>query len=71
MSESKIWYVKFPTYRYNQDVKALARKAGLEIIDAQFDDGKGAEKTPKLTLKPEYAEVEPEPEPEPVKEPVK
>lgn len=46
-----IWYVEHPIDQYNEDVKALARKAGLKIIDAQFDDGEGATKTPKLTKK--------------------
>ena len=47
----KIWYVEFPTYQYNEDVKALAREKGLTIIDAQFDDGKGFKEVPKLTKK--------------------
>lgn len=50
--KSNIWYVEFPTYQYNEDVKALAKKHGLKIIDAQFkSDDTGADKTPKLTLK--------------------
>jgi len=49
--ESNIWYVEHPITQYKEDVKALARKAGLKIIDAVFDDGEGAEKTPKLTKK--------------------
>ena len=44
-----IWYVEFPTYQYNEDVKALAREKGLVIIDAQFDDGKGLKDVPVLT----------------------
>jgi len=46
----KIWYVKFPTHQYNEDVKVLARKAGLKIVDARYDDGSGVE-GPKLTVK--------------------
>lgn len=55
------WLVDFPTYRYAEDMKALARKAGLRIVDAAHASdadiavavsGKDA---PKLTLKPEYA----------------
>lgn len=58
MSEkSNIWYVKFPTFRYNEDVKALAREKGLRVRDDRFDDGNGAD-GPKLTLKPEYAKSE-------------
>lgn len=51
-----IWYVEFPTYRYNEDVPALARQSGLVVIDAAAtvsrDDA--AENPPKLTLKAEY-----------------
>lgn len=54
MSESKTWFVEFPTYRYKEDVSALAREKGLRVLDAKFDNGKGA-KGPKLTLKPEFA----------------
>ena len=49
--DKKIWYVEFPTYQYNEDVKALAREKGLTVIDAQFDDGKGVKDAPKLTKK--------------------
>lgn len=56
----KIWYVEFPTYQYNEDVKALAREKGLTIIDAQFDDGKGFKEVPKLTKKKVKKEAEKE-----------
>ena len=46
----KVWYVKFPTYQYNEDVKALAKENGLKIIDAKFDKGDGVKDTPKLTI---------------------
>ena len=60
-----VWYVRFPTYRYVEDVTAVAKEAGLTIIDARFDDGKGARDVPALTLKPEYRKPEPKPaEPE-------
>lgn len=49
----KKWFVKFPTHRYNEDVKALAKSAGLKIIDAKFDDGTGEKNVPKLTVKGE------------------
>lgn len=48
-NESNIWYVKHPLSLWNEDVKALARKNGLVIIDAKFDEGDGAKSTPKLT----------------------
>jgi hypothetical protein len=54
----KVWLVAFPTYRYTQDVKTLARKNDLKIIDAKFKDSvnkeKLVEKAPALTLKKEY-----------------
>ena len=46
----QIWYVEFPTFQYNEDVKDLARKNNLKIIDARFQgDNKQCEKAPKLT----------------------
>lgn len=54
---NKIWFVEFPTFQYNEDVKALAKEKGLTIIDAYFDDGTGEKDVPKLTKKGE--EVEP------------
>ena len=48
---SKIWYVEFPTFQYNEDVKALAKERGLTIIDAKFDDGDGVKDPPEMTLK--------------------
>jgi hypothetical protein len=46
----KVWYVKFPTYQYNEDVKALAKENGLKIIDAKYDNGDGIKDAPKLTI---------------------
>ena len=56
---NNVWYVEFPTFQYNEDVKDLARKNNLKIIDSRFqDDNKQCEKAPKLTLKvkPEKAD---------------
>ena len=50
---TKIWFVGFPTFQYNEDVSALAIAANAKIIDAVFDDGTGDE-LPNLTLKDEY-----------------
>ncbi|MGO4326740.1 hypothetical protein AB4Z48_18090 [Cupriavidus sp. 2TAF22] len=57
-----IWYLAGPFFRYEQDVKAEARRAGLRIIDANVtDDRTGeADKVPKVTLKPEYRPAKPE-----------
>lgn len=49
----KTWFVKFPTYQYNEDVVAIAKEKGLKIIDAQFDDGSGIKDAPALTIKGE------------------
>ncbi len=52
MNPSKgIWYVGFPTYRYNEDVQALAAENGLRILNARFDAGDGAKDVPTLTVK--------------------
>ena len=59
--KSPVWLVPHPTYRYEQDVKVLARKAGLRVIDPavagdeEIEQAIAADKAPKLTLKPEYA----------------
>lgn len=68
MASPAIWYVEFPTYRYNEDVKALAKEHGLRICDAAFDAGDGATDVPELTLKPEYQPDEPEQPEAPVSE---
>ena len=54
---SKIWFVEFPTFQYNENVKALAKEKGLTIIDAYFDDGTGEKDVPKLTKKGEMADA--------------
>ncbi|MBI3157591.1 MAG: hypothetical protein HYZ20_19600 [Burkholderiales bacterium] len=57
----KIWLVEHPTFRYVEDVKALARKGGLRIIDAERASNAEREaavtaaEAPRLTLRPEFA----------------
>lgn len=53
MSNKNIWYLPGPFHRYQEDVKALAKEAGLRIIDANVTDDRGgeAENTPEVTLK--------------------
>ena len=47
---NNVWYVEFPTFQYNEDVKDLARKNNLKIIDARFQgENKQCDKPPKLT----------------------
>ena len=68
--DKKIWYVNFPTFQYKENVKELAIKNGLKIIDAQFQgDNEQCEKAPKLTLKVKPEKVDnKELEKEPLKE---
>ncbi|MBW0236344.1 hypothetical protein [Pseudomonas sp. D1HM] len=58
---NKIWYLPGPFHRYQEDVKVLAREAGLRIIDANVtairDDA--AEDVPTVTVKT-VARSEPE-----------
>jgi septal ring factor EnvC (AmiA/AmiB activator) len=51
-----IWYLAGPMFQYNEDVKALARQAGLKIIDANVAVGRAnaAEDVPEVTIKSEY-----------------
>lgn len=58
MKSLKLWYVEFPTYQYNEDVKELAKENGLKIIDAKFDVGDGVKDAPKLTKIGEVKVVE-------------
>ena len=45
------WYVNFPTFQYVEDVKDLARRNNLKIVDAVFQGNeKQCENAPKLTL---------------------
>ena len=57
---NNVWYVEFPTFQYNEDVKDLARKNNLQIIDAIFQgDNKQCDKPPKLTKIKDSKEKEP------------
>lgn len=48
-----VWFVKFPTWKYEENVKELAAKNGLKIIDARHQGGrKQCENAPTLTYKP-------------------
>lgn len=55
MSKNNIWYLPGPFHRYAEDIKALAKEAGLIIIDANAAEGrKGAAKdVPEVTIRPE------------------
>lgn len=60
MSENNIWYLEGPFHRYEDDLKALAKKSGLRIIDANVTESRegAADKAPKVTLKPEFRSVD-------------
>lgn len=51
-----IWYLAGPMFQYNEDVKALARQAGLKIVDANVavDRANAAADVPEVTIKAEY-----------------
>ena len=54
-----VWFLEGPYYRYEQDVKKEARKAGLRIIDSRFASPEmkkalSAPKTPEVELKAEF-----------------
>lgn len=54
----KVWFVDFPTYRYEQNVKELAAEKRLRVLDSKFKgtikDDMVCKDEPKLTLKEEY-----------------
>jgi len=58
MTDKNIWYLPGPFHRYEDDVKALAKQAGLRIIDASVTESRDneAESPPKAKLKAEYAD---------------
>jgi hypothetical protein len=53
MTNKNIWYLPGPFHRYEDDVKAIAKKAGLRIVDANVTESRDGEceKPPKVTLK--------------------
>lgn len=53
MTDKNIWYLPGPFHRYEDDVKAIAKKAGLHIVDANVTESRDGEceKPPKVKLK--------------------
>lgn len=51
---NKIWYLPGPFHQYQEDVKALAKEAGLRIIDASVTTSRegAAEDVPLVTIRP-------------------
>ena len=56
MTDKNIWYLPGPFHRYEDDIKAIAKKAGLRIIDANVTESRDGEceKPPKAKLKAEF-----------------
>jgi hypothetical protein len=50
---NKIWYLPGPFHQYQEDVKMLAKEAGLRIIDANVTESRDDEASnpPEVTLK--------------------
>ena len=50
---NKIWYLPGPFHQYLEDVKALAKAAGLRIVDASVTESRdgAAEEVPEVTIK--------------------
>jgi len=50
---NKIWYLPGPFHQYLEDVKALAKAAGLRIVDASVTERRegAAEEVPEVTIK--------------------
>ncbi|PBJ02099.1 hypothetical protein [Pseudomonas sp. ACN5] len=53
MTDKNIWYLPGPFHRYEDDVKAIAKKHGLRIVDASVTESRDGEceKPPKVKLK--------------------
>jgi len=56
MTDKSIWYLPGPFHRYEDDVKAIAKKHGLRIVDASVTESRDGEceKPPRAKLKAEY-----------------
>lgn len=65
MTKKNVWYLPGPFHRYEDDVKAIAKKNDLIIIDANVtpDRDDETDNPPKAKLKPEYSEAESETDP--------
>ena len=62
-AKKKVWFVKHPLSRYNEDVKELAETKRLQIVNSKFEPKKPNPdiveiNPPKLTLKKEIEELE-------------
>ncbi|RAS34017.1 MULTISPECIES: hypothetical protein [unclassified Pseudomonas] len=55
MSKNNIWYLPGPFHQYQEDVKALAKEAGLVIVDANVAPNRKneAKEVPEVSIRPE------------------
>ncbi|WP_338762017.1 hypothetical protein [Massilia sp. METH4] len=55
-AKKQVWYLPGPFYQYVENVKELADRAGLRIIDANVTEDRSNEapKTPKVTIRDEF-----------------
>lgn len=53
------WFVQFPTYKYVENVKSLARKNDLRVVDIRYQgDMLQCAKPPKLTIDENFMPTE-------------
>lgn len=59
MSKNNIWYLAGPFHQYQENVKALAKEAGLVIVDANAATSRKGEAkdVPEVTIRPELKAV--------------
>lgn len=59
MSKNNIWYLAGPFHQYQENVKALAKEAGLVIVDANAATSRKGESkdVPEVTIRPELKAV--------------
>lgn len=60
MPKNNVWYLPGPFHRYEGDLKEIAKKQGLVIVDANVTEDRSgeAEKVPEAVLKPEWRDAE-------------
>jgi len=58
VEDPRVWYLRGPYFQYVENVKLLAKRAGLIIVDPAATEGRNfAVEGPAVTIKPEYANL--------------
>lgn len=59
MSKNNIWYLPGPFHQYQEDIKSLAKEAGLVIVDANSAESRKGEAkaVPEVTIRPELIQA--------------